>query len=212
MAKRVTTAEDIVDQAVALLAASEIFQIPREHYSSWPAEALAFEDEYTLVAVWLFDTFEDLEESWLAAQDNVIRLLGSTLISTDPKSWDGYLILVTADTVPQGKAALLSNIRTNTRRLRKLVVTGDDVPPQISSTLEIAPAVRRALAPIVDLTLPDSLNRADPLGSIIERNGLVGREAESLEVFLSAYRRGYPPVEALYEARQAASNDEGTVK
>lgn len=208
MTQRVTTADDIADQVVALLVESGIHQIPHEHYDSWPADALAFEDEYALVAVWRYDTFSDLETSWLAAQDHVISLLGSALVSSDPKSWDGYLIVVTADVVPLDQAAQLSSIRADTRRLRKLVITGDDVPPQISSTLEVAPAVRRALAPILDLTLPETLHQGDPLDSIMGRTGLAGPEAGTLDVVLDAYRRGRPPVEALYEARQTAAHDD----
>ncbi len=210
MANRVTAGGDIVDQIVALLSASGIHQIPRKHYASWPPEAMAFEDEYSLVAVWQYDTFDELKDSWLLAQDHVIRLLGSTLVNNDPKSWDGYLVLVTADPVPSGEAALLSAIRTDTRRLRKLVITGDDVPAQIWGTLEVAPAVRRALAPVIDLTLPESLHQKDPLESIVERTGLTSQNAAMLDVLLRAYRHGQPLVETLYDSCLPDSNEDRT--
>lgn len=131
-----------------------------------------------------------------------MRLVGSNVVSTDPKSWDGYLVLVTAERVEPTHAGTLTSIRSNTRRLRKLVVTGDDLPSSIDTPLELAASVRRSLASVLDLTIEQSRSRIDPLETIPDRINLSDEESSDLAVLLGAHKRGIPIVEALFEVRR----------
>src|SRR6478609_5956254 len=143
MTQTVVDNDLLLSELARLFAESDIRQIDRSRYPSWPSDAIAFEDEYAVIAVWAFDSVDSLVNGWGAAQDHVVRLLGTNVMNTDPKSWDGYLVLAAVDGVPEALAAELSNIRSDTRRIRKLVITADDVPSRVSDPLEVTPGVRR---------------------------------------------------------------------
>lgn len=202
-----TTNREVIEQMTSMLAASGARQIPRNRYPEWPQSALAYEDEYAIIAIWQFSSFADLSNSWLEAQDEVVRLVGSNVVSTDPKSWDGYLVLVTAEGVAASHSETLTSIRSNTRRLRKLVVTGDDLPTMIGTPLELAAPVRRALAPVLDITIEQSHRRLDPLETIPDRIDLSDEELSDLVVLLDAHKRGIPIVDALFGVRHGCEQE-----
>lgn len=190
MTQTVVNNDLLLSELARLFAESDIRQIDRARYQSWPSHAVAFEDEYAVISVWAFDSVDSLVNGWGAAQDYVVRLLGKNVENTDPKSWDGYLVLIAVDGVPEGLAAELSNIRSDTRRVRKLVITADDLPSRISDPLEVTPHVRRALAPILDLDVNSGLGRSDPLDSLPTRlSGSLGA-AEHLAAVVAAYEAG----------------------
>lgn len=190
MTQTVVNNEILLSEVTRLFAESDIRQVDRELYKSWPASAMAFEDEYSVIAVWPFDSVSSLINGWGAAQDHVVRLLGSNVVNTDPKSWDGYLVLAAVDGIPDGLAAELSNVRSDTRRVRKLVITADDLPSRASDPLEVTPYVRRALAPILDLDVNSDLGRSDPLDTLPRRLPASLDVAEHLAVVVAAYETG----------------------
>jgi hypothetical protein len=190
MTQTVVTNDLLVSELTRLFAESDIKQIDRSRYPSWPATAWAFEDEYAVIAVWAFDSVDSLVNGWGAAQDHVVRLLGTNVIASDPKSWDGYLVLAAVDGVPEGLAAELSSIRSDTRRVRKLVITADDLPRRVSDPLEVTPHVRRTLAPILDLDVDSRLGRSDPLDSLPARLSASFSAAEHLGAVVAAYECG----------------------
>lgn len=198
MTNNVVTNDLLLAEITRLLAESDIVRIDSARHPSWTTDSMAFEDEYSVIAVWTFSSVEDLVSGWGVAQDHVVDFLGANVIATDPKSWDGYLILVAMDGVPEGLVAELSNIRFDTRRVRKLVLTAEDFPSRIFDPLELAPQVRRALAPILDLDLDTTSGRTDPLSSLPTRlAGTLGSSAH-LDVVIAAYEAGKSPLEALH--------------
>ncbi|MFX4273309.1 hypothetical protein ACQR35_12185 [Pseudarthrobacter sp. J1738] len=210
MTKAVVTNELLLTEITRLLAESEIIRVDNERHPSWPVGSMAFEDEYSVIAIWTFESVEELVAGWGAAQDHVVDFLGANVIATDPKSWDGYLILVAMDGVPEELAAELSSIRSDTRRVRKLVLTADDLPTRVTDPLELTPQVRRTLAPILDLDLDTTPGRADPLATLPSRiaGSLSGSNAH-LDVVIAAYEAGDSPLEALHE-RLIATQRTGT--
>lgn len=190
MTQTVVTNDLLVSEIARLFAESDIRQIDRARYPSWPLTAAAFEDEYAVVAVWVFDSVDALVNAWGAAQDHVVRLLGTNVLATDPKSWDGYLVLAAVDGVPEELAAELSSIRSDTRRVRKLIIAAEDLPSRVSDPLEMTPHVRRALAPILDLDLDARLGRLDPLDSLPTRLSAASSDAEHLGAVIAAYESG----------------------
>ncbi|MFK4296642.1 hypothetical protein ABH924_001787 [Arthrobacter sp. GAS37] len=199
MTQTVVSNDLLLSELARLFAESDIRQIDRSLYESWPSHAMAFEDEYAVIAVWPFDSVDALVNGWGAAQDHVVRLLGTSVVNTDPKSWDGYLVLAAVDGVPEGLAAELSNIRSDTRRVRKLVVTADDLPSRVSDPLEVTPHIRRALAPILDLDVNSGLGRSDPLDSLPTRLSASLVAAEHLLAVVAAYEAGGSLLDELHD-------------
>jgi hypothetical protein len=193
----VVTPVILAEQVDFQLMASGSTLIPREHYAAWPETARAYEDIYSIVGVWSFDTFDELSSSWLEAQDAVIRLVSSNVISTDSKSWDGYVVLCTPDSPGRERAALVSHIRGDTRRIRKLVLAGDDLE---GVTNDLLPAVvRNAIAPVLNLHLAAASGGTDPLASLSERVGGDEKTRALIELAISAYENESPTLPEIYE-------------
>jgi len=199
MTDAVVTSELLLTEITRLLAESEIVRVDSARHQSWPVGSMAFEDEYSVIAVWTFESVEELIARWGIAQDHVVDLLGANVIATDPKSWDGYLILVAMDGVPEEMVAELNSIRSDTRRVRKLVLTADDFPSRVFDPLELTPQVRRTLAPILDLDLDTTQGRADPLATLPSRIAGVLDSNAHLDVVIAAYEAGESPLKALHE-------------
>lgn len=209
MTNDVVTNDLLIAEITRLLAESAILRVDSARHPSWPADSMAFEDEYSVIAVWTFASVEELVAGWGAAQDHVVDFLGANVIATDPKAWDGYLILLAMDGVPEGLVAELSNIRSDTRRVRKLVLTADDLPSRVADPLELAPHVRRTLAPILDLDLDSTPGRTDPLSSLPTRIAGSLSITTHLDAVIAAYESGESPLEALH-ARLIAKTETGT--
>jgi hypothetical protein len=201
--------DDLVSQMAYLLSSSGAKLVSRSRYEHWPEGASAYEDQYSIIAIWPYDSFHDISDQWISAQDDVISLMSSNISSSDPKSWDGYLVLVTTEGIPEGMADRLNEIRSDTRRIRKLVVTGDDLPGTAESELEITQALRRLLAPVVNVSIEKSLMQPDPLATIAGRAALSPQMESDLMIALGAYRRGLPPIEAIHLSERLAARTEG---
>lgn len=208
MTNILVTGDLIVAEIARLFSESEMRRIEGGRYESWPPRAMAFENEYSIVAVWTFDSVHDLVASWSAAQDQVVRLLGTNVVNTDPKSWDGYLVLAAADRVPERLVADVSSIRSDTRRIRKLVMTADDLPRNVSDLLQITPHVRRALAPVLNLEIDPRLGRSDPLDSLANRLPQEIGARGLVSAVVAAYEAGESPLEALHDQLTVAHDAE----
>lgn len=75
MTQTVVSNDLLLSELARLFAESDIRQIDRSRYESWPSHAMAYEDEYAVIAVWAFDSVDALVNGWGAAQDHVVRLL-----------------------------------------------------------------------------------------------------------------------------------------
>lgn len=157
---------------------------------------LLYEDEHSVVGVSAFETVQDLIASWLDAQDDLSRIMSAVIPSMNSKAWDGYLIAVTGQVPRSTEAADLAAIRSNTRRARKLVITGDDVG---HGSAGIRNGIRRGLAPLLPLELPEETSGADPIAGLPSRISVPGMTAADVAAVIAAYEDGLPPLQALHQ-------------
>jgi hypothetical protein len=150
--------------------------------------ALLAEDDYSVVAVSIYSTWQELEKQWPDAQAELVELLARKLSRSAPKIWDGYLVLLCSDLAPSNGA--VSQIERDTSRVRKIVATSDMV--RIVSDLESILDILMPLPlPSVSLTVGDVL---DALPDVLK-----GRvDAEALRAVVDAFRGLEPPLEKLH--------------
>lgn len=102
-----------------------------------------FEDPYGVVATAFFSDWPELDASWPDAQGELVEILSQALDRTEPKAWEGYLVLVIAAPVSADQARTVAAIRKDITRLRKLVIAGDE--------LDTLSNLHRALLPVLPL-------------------------------------------------------------
>ena len=122
-----------------------------------PQGGRLFEDEFGIVAVVVFETWEELMEEWPEAQASVVEIMSEFVSIDDPKSWDGYLVLFTPSIATGHAAEDSERIRHDTSRLRKLVATGDELTTPAD--------VNRALLPVLPL---EPAQIGEPVGSALD--------------------------------------------
>jgi hypothetical protein len=150
-----------------------------------------------VVGVVVFDTWQQLNTEWPDAQAAMVDLLSAHVGSTEPKAWEGYLLLLSPGSAGQDRSPL-DRIRYDVTRLRKLVADGAE--------LEDLDALERVLAPLLPLASDPTLERAPDPPLELLRHELEGRNLppgavasliaafEQQEPLLSAvdsWRRGY---------------------
>jgi hypothetical protein len=180
-----------------VLTTSGFRRISASVLSSGLTSLSVYEDPYVVVGVRAFDTFQELTSEWLNTQERVIGLLTENITSLDAKSWDGYLFLVTPGVAPSNRSSELNDIRGNTRRLRKLVITGKELVDSAVEAEYVA-SVRRSLAPLLPLEVGSVTDVLDPLQELPSRLGH-GTERDDATVVLEAYLDGRPLVAALHQ-------------
>ena len=149
------TAIEVLGAATEVLLGSG-FEVGPELALSAGAQVRCFEDSVSIVGIVQYPSWTALRDGWIEAQSVLVDLLSERLDRSDPKSWEGYLVLLTLDhpTDPAG----VDEIRRDTTRLRKVVATGGDMS-QVSH-------VEDALLPVIPL-LDRTLRSGS--GSILER-------------------------------------------
>jgi hypothetical protein len=90
-----------------------------------PEKSALAEDPFGIALVAVYETWSELVESWADAQGYLVRRISDSLSSTNPKAWDGYLLLVTPTYCESERAE--DAIRYDTSRVRKFVGTGDTI-------------------------------------------------------------------------------------
>ena len=156
-------------------------------------EVLVFEDEYSIVGLSFYASWADLETGWERAQAEMVARISQHMRRADPKSWDGYLVLLTLDEAARAEA--VAQVRHDTRRLRKLVATGRELT---------------AMSAIGDMLLPVLPFRMADLGT--ERATLIARLPEMLEArgidsslaaaALTSFRQNRSPMEGIWSWRK----------
>lgn len=123
--------------------------------------------------------------------------MSAYMTSADPKSWEGYLVLLTPGSASGDEGQSLSSIRYDISRVRKLVATGDELK-QIRD-------VERTLLPLLPLEAAPS---GDGEGSVLDRlpSLLAGQgiDAGAVESIIDAFAAQQPLVESLHEYRSRA--------
>lgn len=153
-----------------------------------------FEDPLSVVGVVFFETWRALDSGWIEAQGAVVEFMSSRLTRSDPKSWEGYLLLFTSGEAPDALA--VDRVRRDTTRLRKLVTTG--------SELHSIVGVADALLPVLPLEFEDG---ADHAGRILDRLSQLlapsGIDPELTRRVVVAFDENRSPMEEIWHWRKS---------
>lgn len=183
-----------------LAAASEVlavggYQQIVGRFSEWqtPTSRL-FEDEYNVVAIVVFDTCEELLQAWPDLQGSLVELISRHVGKEEPKSWDGYLVLLTPGLAPSQDAEIEA-VRYNTTRLRKLVATGED--------LRSPTDVERVLRPLLPLGQEQAkLSQQSALDLLPKLLADQGIPEQTTRLLVDAFREQSPLLERLHQQRE----------
>lgn len=153
-----------------------------------------FEDPFGVVAVHVYDTWDDLHSQWNEAQGSLVELMSAHLRQREPKSWEGYLVLLCSSPTPTSERNEVSNLRYDTNRVRKLVATGDE--------LETLEDVRTALLPLLPLEVnppgPSGAGLLDRLPALLRDYGV---DPQLTRVVVDAFVSNDSIIERIHESR-----------
>jgi hypothetical protein len=162
--------------------------------NDWPSASRLFEDPYGIVGVHVYETWRELAEEWTWAQSLMVDLISATIARPEPKTWEGYLVLLTGADVLDDDHQVLVDLRYNTNRLRKLVATGQDI--------ETLDDVRNVLLPLLPLDVPRSESSEAGLlarlADLLEEDGIDRRATETA---VDAFIRNQSIMERLHALR-----------
>lgn len=186
------TASQVVGAATELLSNGGYSVVATP--SNWPGTVRIFEDSYGIVALHIYDTWDQLIDDWHIAQGQLVDLISEHLSRPEPKAWEGYLALFTTGPLTTGDHTSVAELRYDTNRVRKLVSTGEE--------LQTLDDVRTALLPLLPLDLePPSAARAGVLDLLPELMAGDETPREVIEVVVDAFVRNSSIVERLHETR-----------
>ena len=149
----------------------------QERSGEWASNSRLFEDSYGIVAVVVYESWSELSDTWPDDQERLVELISRHIRITDPKAWDGYLVLLTPGVIPSRNEELqATSIRYNTSRLRKLLATGEE--------LQTLRQLKRLLMPLLPLDSDGApVERKSPLATLpdlLARKGIPLLAAEAV--------------------------------
>lgn len=125
------------------------------------------EDAFGVVLITAYETWTSLSDGWRDAQSALVRLLTEKLSRGNPKSWEGYLVLLTPSLSGDERAE--DDIRYDTSRVRKIVGTGESI-----RFIDDLTDVLMALLPLTTSEIEESDGSASVLDRLAEM--LIGRD------------------------------------
>lgn len=153
-----------------------------------------FEDNYSVVAVVIYNTWEEIAGRWIEAQASFVELISKYFSSSDAKSWEGYLVLLTPGTVIQHTKNTPTDIRYDISRVRKLVGTGDDI-----KTLDDIEQILLPLLPLQIETIDDvSESLLEMLPKLLSSDGI---DEKAVDIVVKAFIEQKPIVDSLHKYR-----------
>jgi len=168
----------------------------REPPDRWDAPShLLYEDDYGIVGIVVYDSVSSLLAEWTSAQGALVHVISEHVTRAQPKSSEGYLVLLTGDAPREGRADDVSQevnaIRYNTSRVRKLVGTG--------LSLNTVNDVKHVLAPLLPLDMSDeaqeNVSVLDHLPDLLADDV----PQEITEAVTDAYLQLNSPIDALHD-------------
>ena len=187
------TTTDILAAVSKILESGGYQQIEPARFDAWSkANVRLFEDPYNIVAVVVYDTWRDLSSNWISEQASLVELISSYVKRTEPKAWDGYLVLLTTGVA--SNEAEVTQIRYDTSRVRKLVATGDE--------LRGLSDINRVLLPLLPMGEDEELGEEDSVLDMLP--GLLSQRGipeDAVSVVIEAFHNQQPLVEQLHKYR-----------
>jgi hypothetical protein len=163
--------------------------------SGWGGTVRLFEDPYGIVALQLYETWDQLIQDWHVAQGQLVDLISEHLSRPEPKAWEGYLVVFTTGLLTGEDRTSVVNLRYDTNRVRKLVATGEE--------LETLDDVRTALLPLLPLDLEaTSTARAGLLDLLPNLMTADDVPRQVIQVVVDAFVNNASIVERLHESRE----------
>jgi hypothetical protein len=157
-----------------------------------PILSRLFEDEYGIVSLQVYDTWQSLRDEWNISQGQLVDLMSSRLGRPEPKSWEGYLVLLTVGDPPEADRQDVVDLRYNTNRLRKLVATGQE--------LETVDDVQTALLPLLPLNVePPSTSDAGLLARLPDLLAGEGVDRAVTEAAVTSFLHNESIMERLHQ-------------
>ena len=188
------TPTDLLAAASELLEQGGYTRVSGGVVDSWAtAGTRLFEDVYNVVALVVYETWQELDAGWPAAQAELVELISAHMTRSDPKAWDVYLVLLTPGPAIDGDRGP-SDIRYDTSRVRKLVAAGDE--------LQVVGDVERALLPLLPLdAVTATAGERSTLTMLPEILAKHGVEPQTVSVVVEAFRTQRSLVESLHDYR-----------
>lgn len=191
------TSTTLLASAAELLADSGYRSAGADAGNAWKvSNSRLFEDPYSLAAVVVYDTWKEMLEHWPDAQAALVETMSTRLSKAEPKSWDGYLVLLTPAFPDSNSARDVTAIRYDTTRVRKLIATGEDL-----QTLE---DVRRAILPLLPVLTVAGDRPRDVLDLLIEALAKRGIDRDDVSRLVAAFNGNQPLIKALYRGPGAS--------
>ncbi len=199
MADTPLTATDIVAAASVCLESGGYSPVPASRLEQWQLPSgRVYEDPYSVVALLVYESWGELASNWTDAQAALVELMSAHMTSADPKSWEGYLVLLTPGVAPGEASPSVGDIRYDVSRVRKLIATGNELT-QISD-------VERTLLPLLPMQPPASANGdasvLSLLPSLLEGRGI---DEGAVRAVIDAFVAQEPLVESLHNYRTAGT-------
>ena len=171
----------LVAQAADTLEGAGFRTVDPSATGDWRATATrVYEDPYSIVCIAVYETWADLSSLWLEDQATAVGLISENFVRTEPKAWDGYLVLLTPSTVPEAERSTAISIQRDTLYLRKLIADGDE--------LQALGAVRRTLLPLLPIEEYEALKPRSVLDALLPLLARHGVDEESATVAIEAFR------------------------
>jgi hypothetical protein len=190
------TATDLLASASSILESGAYKRVQDVRVQQWPVSNVRiFEDNYHLVALVVYDTWDKLLSTWSDAQTALVELMSNHMINSDPKAWDGYLVLLTTGVLGTDDRKKADEIRYDTTRVRKLVATSEE----LMMTGDIKRVLQSLLPLEAGLHLDIGESALDILPGLLVQSGL---EERYVKTIVKAFRDREPIIERLHAARK----------
>lgn len=153
-----------------------------------------FEDAYSIVAVVVFPSWQDLFSGWIDTQTVLVDLISEHVSQEEEKAWEGYLAMLTTSLVPKSEMQHVERIRYDTTRIRKLIATG----VQLKEVSDI----RDALLPLLPL---EEQMEDSPADAVLNRLPHILQDKKLSEdvigTVINAFLKHEPLIESLHKYR-----------
>lgn len=191
---RVLTSTEIVAAATEHFLAGGYRRVDPDVKSNF-ANARLFEDEFGIVKLVVFETWSELVEKWAEAQGVLVELISKHLSRSDPKAWEGYLVLLTPGIRGRSGKQDWMGIRYNTKRIRKFVASGED----LRSIADVKAAVAALLPLDIEATIHIDASILDLIPDLIAESR--GVEPTLTDRIIVAFETQKNMLQELHDAR-----------